>query len=115
MIRSPDHLDVHRRGIASRMAVRKMLAKLVAEIPKAMREPAATALILRHSDRLPALQIVAQSWFEDDPQVAVSIERAPCRQPPLRKGNPSSALASTAIVRMTQCESSGLVPNRFGP
>jgi hypothetical protein len=56
--------------------VKETLAELVAEVPNTMREPAATALILRHSGRLPAVQIVAQSWFEDDPQVAASVERA---------------------------------------
>jgi hypothetical protein len=52
------------------------LAGLIAEVPSAMREPAALASVLRKSGDLADLEAVAQSWFEDDPQVARAVERA---------------------------------------
>jgi hypothetical protein len=52
------------------------LAGLIAEIPKSMLEPTAYASVLRQSDELADLEAVAQSWFEDDPQVAQAVERA---------------------------------------
>jgi len=58
-----------------RMDFSEVLAGLVAEIPKAMCEPAALALALRDSNRLAELEEVAQSWFEDDPQVRQAVEQ----------------------------------------
>ena len=58
------------------MAFREMLAGLMAEIPKAMFEPAALASVLRKSDELADLEVVAQSWFEDDPQVTAALGQA---------------------------------------
>ena len=46
------------------------LAALLAEIPAAMRAPAAFASVLRRSDELLDLPAIAGSWFEDDPEVA---------------------------------------------
>ena len=60
----------------ARMAFSETLAGLIAEIPKAMCEPAALASVLRKSDELADLEAVAQSWFEDDPQVAQAVEGA---------------------------------------
>jgi hypothetical protein len=60
----------------ARMAFSETLAGLIAEVPKAMCEPAALASVLRKSDELADLEVVAQSWFEDDPQVAQAVERA---------------------------------------
>jgi hypothetical protein len=60
----------------ARMAFGETLAGLIAEVPKAMCEPAALASVLRKSDELAELEAVAQSWFEDDPQVAQAVERA---------------------------------------
>jgi hypothetical protein len=60
----------------ARLAFDETLAALIAEVPKAMREPSALALVLRKSDDLAGLDVVAQSWFEDDPQVARAVERA---------------------------------------
>jgi hypothetical protein len=60
----------------ARMAFGETLAGLIAEVPKAMCEPAALASVLRKSNELADLEVVAQSWFEDDPQVAQSVERA---------------------------------------
>jgi hypothetical protein len=58
------------------MAFGETLAGLIAEVPKAMCEPAALASALRKSNRHAELEAVAQSWFEDDPQVAQAVERA---------------------------------------
>ena len=60
----------------ARMAFGETLAGLIAEVPKAMREPATLASVLRKSNELAELEAVAQSWFEDDPQVAQAVERA---------------------------------------
>jgi hypothetical protein len=60
----------------ARMVFGETLAGLMAEVPEAMREPAALASVLRKSDDLADLDVVAQSWFEDDPQVAQAVERA---------------------------------------
>jgi hypothetical protein len=60
----------------ARMVFSETLAQLIAELPKAMCEPAALASLLRKSDELVGLDAVAQSWFEDDPQVAQAKERA---------------------------------------
>jgi hypothetical protein len=60
----------------ARMAFSETLAGLIAEVPKAMCEPAALASVLRHSNELAELETVAQSWFEDDPQIAQAVDRA---------------------------------------
>src|SRR6202022_3142938 len=60
----------------ARMAFGETLAGLIAEVSKAMCEPAALASVLRKSHKLAGLEAVAQSWFEDDPQVARVVERA---------------------------------------
>jgi len=58
------------------MAFDETLAGLIAEVPKAMCEPAALASMLRESGNLAELEAVTLSWFEDDPQVAQAVERA---------------------------------------
>ena len=60
----------------ARMALSEAIAGLIAEVPKPMCGPGALASVLRKSDRLAGLEAVAQSWFEDDPQVAEAVERA---------------------------------------
>jgi hypothetical protein len=60
----------------ARMDFGETLAGLIAEVPKAMCEPATLASVLRKSNDLAELEAVAQSWFEDDPQVAQAVERA---------------------------------------
>lgn len=60
----------------ARMDFRETLAGLIAEVPKAMCEPDALASVLRRSNKSADLEVVAQSWFEDDPQVAQALERA---------------------------------------
>ena len=60
----------------ARMGFSETLAGLMAEVPKAMCEPAALASVLRNSNELVGLEAVAQSWFEDDPQIAQAVDRA---------------------------------------
>lgn len=60
----------------ARMSFSEALAALIAEVPRAMCEPAAVASALRRSHELADLEVVAQSWFEDDPRVAQAVERA---------------------------------------
>ena len=54
----------------ARIALDEALAGMIAQIPKAMREPESLATVLRKSGELVDIRAVAQSWFEDDPQVA---------------------------------------------
>ncbi|MFO1162846.1 MAG: hypothetical protein U1E60_28695 [Reyranellaceae bacterium] len=61
----------------SLMPFEKTLAELIAEIPRKMRQPATATSILQRSDELVDLEGIAQSWFEDSPEVAQAIERAP--------------------------------------
>jgi hypothetical protein len=63
-----------------RMAFGERLAALIAEVPKTMCEPAALASVLRKSGELADLEAVAQSWFEDDPEVSHTVERARGRE-----------------------------------
>ena len=58
------------------MAFGETLAGLIAEVPEAMCEPAALASVLRKSNELAEIEAVAQSWFEDEPQVAQAVDRA---------------------------------------
>jgi hypothetical protein len=60
----------------ARMVFGETLAGLIAEVPKAMCEPAALALVLRKSNELAELHAITQSWFEDDPQVAQAVKGA---------------------------------------
>ncbi|MGB8401122.1 hypothetical protein [Bradyrhizobium sp.] len=60
----------------ARVAFAETLAGLIAEVPKAMREPAALASVLRNSNEFAELDVVAQSWFEDDPQIAQAVDKA---------------------------------------
>lgn len=52
------------------------LAGLMAEVPREMCEPPALASMLRKSDELADLEIVAQSWFEDDARIARTVKQA---------------------------------------
>jgi hypothetical protein len=60
----------------ARMTLADTLAELMAEVPTAMREPAAVAALLRKSDKLPGLAGVSHCWFEDDPQAARAAKQA---------------------------------------
>jgi hypothetical protein len=60
----------------ARMVFGEALSGLIAEVPKAMYEPAALASVLRKSSKLAELATVAQSWFEDDPHAAQAVEHA---------------------------------------
>lgn len=54
----------------AKMDFGETLAGLIAEIPATMREPAAVKAALQRSDELADLELIAQSWFEDDPEIA---------------------------------------------
>ena len=58
------------------MVFGETLAGLMAEVPEAMCQPAAIASVLSRSNELADLETVAQSWFEDDPQVTQAVKRA---------------------------------------
>jgi hypothetical protein len=60
----------------ARMTFDETLAGLLAEVPKAMLEPATVTPVLRKSADLADMEVVAQSWFEDDPEVAQAVGRA---------------------------------------
>ena len=60
----------------SRMTFSETLAGLVSEIPKTMLEPATLTSVLRKSAELADIEVIAQSWFEDDPEVARAVGRA---------------------------------------
>jgi hypothetical protein len=57
----------------ARMDLAETVAALMAELPKRMREPAQIACVLRTSHELADLEAVAESWFEDDPQIAQAV------------------------------------------
>ena len=52
------------------------LAQLIAELPEAMRGGTAFETVLRKSGELADLEAVAQSWFEDGPDIARAISGA---------------------------------------
>jgi hypothetical protein len=54
----------------ARMDFSDTLTRLIAEIPEAMRKPAAVETTLRKSGELTDLEIVEESWFEDGPDIA---------------------------------------------
>ncbi|HEY4919642.1 MAG TPA: hypothetical protein VII40_06020 [Xanthobacteraceae bacterium] len=60
----------------ARMDFAETLAGLMSDVPKPMCEPAAVASLLRRSGELADLEVVAQPWFEDDPAIAETVERA---------------------------------------
>jgi hypothetical protein len=59
----------------ARMAFGETLAGLLAEVPQAMLEPAAVTSLLRKSADLADMEVITQSWFEDDPEVAQAVGR----------------------------------------
>ena len=63
----------------ARMDFGETLARLIAEIPEAMRRGTAFETVLRKSGRLADLEGVAQSWFEDGPDIAQAIAGARTR------------------------------------
>jgi hypothetical protein len=78
-----------------RMSFGDTLAGLIAEVPSAMREPAALASVLRKSGDLADLETIVESWFEDDPQVARAVERGRGRG----RAELATYLLQTAIAR----------------
>jgi hypothetical protein len=63
----------------ARMDLDETLARLIAEIPEAMRGGTAVETVLRKSGELADLVAVAQSWFEDGPDIAQAIAGARAR------------------------------------
>src|SRR5262249_21583818 len=63
----------------ARMDFGETLARLITEIPAAMRGGTAVETVLRKSDELADLEAVAQSWFEDGPDIARAIAGARAR------------------------------------
>jgi hypothetical protein len=63
----------------ARMDFGETLARLITEIPAAMRGGTAVETVLRKSDELADLEAVAQSWFEDSPDIARAIAGARAR------------------------------------
>jgi hypothetical protein len=78
----------------ARMDLKEVLAEMIAEVPKRMREPAALASSLRNSGNLAGLKAVAQGWFEDGPHIAQAMEGARGRRAKL-----ASYLLQTVIAR----------------
>ena len=64
----------------ARMDFGATLAGLMAQIPKAMQQPAALTAVLRRSNVLAGLGGVAQSWFEDNPRIRDIVEQARGRE-----------------------------------
>src|SRR6266508_1271984 len=60
----------------ARMDFGETLARLIAEIPEAMRGDTAIETVLRKSGELADLEAVAQSWFEDGPDIVQAIAGA---------------------------------------
>jgi hypothetical protein len=63
----------------ARMDFGETLARLIAEIPEAMRGGTAVETVLRKSGELADLEAVAQSWFEDGPDIVQTIAGARAR------------------------------------
>jgi hypothetical protein len=60
----------------ARMEFSETLAQVIAEIPQAERAGTAAETVLRKSGELADLEVVAQSWFEDGPDIAQAIANA---------------------------------------
>jgi hypothetical protein len=60
----------------ARMNFSDSLIQLIAELPEAMRGGTAVETVLRESGELADLRAVAQSWFEDGPDIAQAIAGA---------------------------------------
>jgi hypothetical protein len=50
------------------MVFGETLAGLIAELPKTMLKPATLTSVLRESGDLADIEVIAESWFEDDPR-----------------------------------------------
>ena len=60
----------------ARITFSEALAELIDQVPKAMCRPAAVSSILQKSHELADLEAIAESWFEDDPEVAQLVQHA---------------------------------------
>src|SRR5262249_30232023 len=79
----------------ARVAFADLLDELMAEIPKAMCEPAAVASLLRNSDKLADLERIEHCWSEDDPQAAEIVKQARGRN----RAQVASYLLQSVIAR----------------
>jgi hypothetical protein len=78
-----------------RMNFGETLADLIAEVPREMCEGPTLVSVLRDSGELAELEAVAQSWFEDDPEMLQAVERARCRH----RAKLATYLLQTVIAR----------------
>ena len=78
----------------ARLSIDEAIAGLIADTPKHLRKPAAVSATLRRSDELYDLEVIAQSWFEDDPQIAQAVERTDGRD----RGKLAECLLHTFIA-----------------
>ncbi len=62
----------------ARMNFGETLAGLIAKVPREMSEAPTLVSVLRDSGELADLDDVAQSWFEDDPELVQAVARARC-------------------------------------
>src|SRR5262249_45556746 len=77
-----------------RMPSKPILAGLLAEIPEPMLKPPTLRTVLRKSGELADLDLIEESWFEDDPQVAAAVESSKgCHAAKLAKFLLQTALA----------------------
>jgi hypothetical protein len=79
----------------ARMNFGETLAGLIAKVPREMGEAPTLVSVLRDSGELADLDDVAQSWFEDDPQLVQAVERARCRD----RAKLATYLLQTIIAR----------------
>jgi hypothetical protein len=63
----------------ARMNFGETLAGLIAKVPREMCKAPTLVSVLRDSGELADLEAIAQSWFEDDPELVQAVERARCR------------------------------------
>jgi hypothetical protein len=71
------------------------LAGLIAKVPREMCEAPTLVSVLRDSGELADLEAVAQPWFEDDPELVQTVERARCRD----RAKLATYLLQTVIAR----------------
>jgi hypothetical protein len=79
----------------ARMNFGETLAGLIAKVPREMCEGPTLVSVLRGSGELADLEAVAQSWFEDDPELVQAVERAHCP----RDAKLATYLLQTVIAR----------------
>jgi hypothetical protein len=79
----------------ARMNFGEALAGLIAKVPREMREGPTLGAVLRDSGELADLEAVAQSWFEDDPELVQAEQRTRCQD----RAKLAAYLLQTVIAR----------------